>query len=190
MNLRVSDIKQYFYCQRIVYHTYYTPIPRPVTHPMQIGAVEHEILSVFERRRSLKRYGLQTGRRTFHVSLNAPSIGICGVLDMLIDTEEQAYPVEFKHTTRRLNPNAKYQLTAYAMMLEECLGKRVEYGFIYRIPSQHVTVIAMTDILRRRTRQAIADIQQILQYERMPTPTKQRGKCVECEFRRFCRDVL
>ena len=39
MNIRVSDIKQYFYCPRVVYHTYYTPVTRPTTHPMQIGAV-------------------------------------------------------------------------------------------------------------------------------------------------------
>ena len=38
MNIRVSDIKQYFYCPRVVYHTYYTPVTRPTTHPMQIGA--------------------------------------------------------------------------------------------------------------------------------------------------------
>ena len=39
MNIRVSDIKQYFYCPRVVYHTYYTPVSRPTTHPMQLGAV-------------------------------------------------------------------------------------------------------------------------------------------------------
>ena len=43
MNIRVSDIKQYFYCPRVVHHTYYTPVVRPTTHPMQIGAVQHEV---------------------------------------------------------------------------------------------------------------------------------------------------
>ena len=46
MNIRVSDIKQYFYCPRVVYHTYFTPVHRPTTHPMELGAVEHEVLSV------------------------------------------------------------------------------------------------------------------------------------------------
>ena len=118
MNIRVSDIKQYFYCPRVVYHTYYTPVSRPTTHPMQLGAVEHEVLSVLERRRTLSRYGLDAGSRQFHISLHAESLGLSGVLDLLIETEDGAFPVEFKSTTQRLNLNAKYQLTAYALMVE------------------------------------------------------------------------
>ncbi len=89
MNLRVSDIKQYFYCPRIIYYTYCLPAPRPVTYPMQAGTVEHEALNVFERRRSLRRYGLDAGERRFHVSLKADALGLAGVLDMLIITQEQ-----------------------------------------------------------------------------------------------------
>ena len=101
MELRVGDVKQYFYCPRIIYYTYCLPVPRPVTHPMQVGATEHEVLSVLERRRSLKRYGLNDGERRFHVPFRASSLGLTGVLDMLIITGERAFPVEFKHTVQR-----------------------------------------------------------------------------------------
>jgi CRISPR-associated exonuclease Cas4 len=190
MNLRVSDIKQHFYCPRVVYHTYYTPVPRPTTPPMELGEVEHEVLSVLERRRALARYGLDAGDRHFHVSLAAPSLGLTGVLDLLIETEDGAFPVEFKYTTQRLNLNAKCQLTAYAMMVEECLGQPVEQGFIYRIPTQRITAVPISTQLRQKTLHAIDEIRQMLSNERMPQPTPQRGKCIECEFRRFCRDVL
>ena len=190
MNLRVSDIKQYFYCQRVVYHTYFTPVHRPVTHPMQLGAVEHEVLTVLERRRLLSRYGLDEGSRTFHLALHAESLGLTGVLDLLIETENGAFPVEFKSTTQRLNLNAKYQLTAYAMMVEECLNKTVSQGFIYRIPTSRITAVPISDILRRKTLDAIHQMRELLTQERMPPPTLQRGKCVECEFRRYCADVL
>ena len=190
MNIRVSDIKQYFYCPRIVYHTYYTPVTRPTTHPMQIGAVRHEVLSVLERRRTLSRYGLDAGRRQFHISLRAESLGLSGVLDLLIETKDGAFPVEFKDTTQRLNLNAKYQLTAYALMVEECLGQPVPQGFIYRIPTGSITAVPISEILRRKTLDAIEQIRRMLSDEWMPPPTSQRGKCVECEFRRFCADVL
>lgn len=190
MNIRVSDIKQYFYCPRVVYHTYYTPVHRPTTHPMQIGADQHEVLSVLERRRTLSRYGLEAGSRKFHVSLQAESLGLSGVLDLLIETEDGAFPVEFKSTTQRLNLNAKYQLTAYALMVEECLDQPVSQGFIYRIPTGRITPVPISETLRRRTLDAIGQIQGMLSDEWMPPPTPQRGKCVECEFRRFCADVL
>ncbi len=190
MNIRVSDIKQYFYCPRVVYHTHYTPVSRPTTHPMQIGAIQHEVMSLLERRRTLARYGLDAGSRQFHISLHARSLGLSGVLDLLIETEDEAFPVEFKSTTQRLNLNAKYQLTAYALMVEECLGQSVSQGFIYRIPTQRITAVPISEILRRKTLHAIEQIRSMLSDERMPPPTPQRGKCVECEFRRFCADVL
>ena len=190
MKIRVSDIKQYFYCPLVVYHTYFTPVHRPVTHPMQHGAVEHEVLSVLERRRLLSRYGLESGNRKFHVPLNADDLGLSGVLDLLIEAKEGVFPVEFKSTRQRLNLNAKYQLTAYAMMVEECLGQTVSQGFIYRIPTRRITAVPITEALRRKTLDSINQIRTMLSYERMPPPTPQRGKCVECEFRRFCADVL
>ena len=190
MNIRVSDIKQYFYCPRVVYHTYFTPVHRPTTHPMELGALEHEVLSVLERRRTLARYGLEAGSRRFHVSLHAESLGLTGVLDLLIETEEGAFPVEFKNTRQRLDLNARCQLTAYALMVEECLGVAVTQGFIYRIPTGRITPVAISETLREKTRGALRDIRRMLSDEWMPPPTPQRGKCVECEFRRFCADVL
>ena len=171
MNIRVSDIKQYFYCPRVVYHTYFTPVHRPTTHPMQLGALEHEVLSVLERRRTLARYGLEAGSRKFHVSLHAESLGLTGVLDLLIETEAGAFPVEFKSTRQRLDLNAKCQLTAYAMMVEECLGVTVTQGFIYRIPTERITPVAISEGLREKTRGAIRDIRRMLSEEWMPPPT-------------------
>lgn len=190
MNLRVSDLKQYFYCPRIIYYTYCLPVPRPVTHPMEIGAVEHEVISVFERRRSLRQYGLNQGERRFHVSLQAPNLGLTGVLDMIITTQENAFPVEIKHTSQRVNMNAKCQLAAYAMMLEECSGKTVEYGFIYRIIKQSISAVPISPSLRQKIRKAIADMRELIIHEIMPEPPRQRGKCIECEFKRYCRDVI
>ena len=115
---------------------------------MQIGAVQHEVLSVLERRRTLSRYGLEEGSRKFHISLHAESLGLSGVLDLLIETEDGAFPVEFKDTTQRLNLNAKYQLTAYALMVEECLGQSVSQGFIYRIPTRRLTPVPISETLR------------------------------------------
>ena len=190
ISLRVSDLKQFFYCPRIIYYTYCLPVPRPVTHPMQVGAAEHEVLNVFERRRSLRRYGLDQGERRFHVSLQADLLGLAGVLDMLIIAQEQAFPVEFKYTDQRLNTNAKCQLIAYSMIVEECLSKPVECGFIYRIPKRSVTVIPVFPELRQRVSSALDDMRELIQQEQMPEPPRQRGKCVECEFRRYCRDVI
>lgn len=188
--LRVNDLKQHFYCARIPYYTYCVPVPRVVTHPMQVGSVEHEVLSVLERRRSLHRYGLLDGVRAFHVSVEAPQLGLTGVLDLLITTESMALPVEFKVTDQRLNLNAKVQVAAYAMMVEESLGLTVEHGFVYRTLSQSLTAVPISTTLRDKVYGAMVEIRGVIAEERIPAPPRKAGKCIECEFRRYCRDVL
>jgi len=109
---------------------------------------------------------------------------------MIIITQENVFPVEIKHTSQKINVNAKCQLAAYAMMLEEFSGKTVEYGFIYRIIKQSITAVPILSTLRQKTLSAIADMQELITQEIMPEPPRQRGKCMECEFRRYCRDVI
>ena len=190
LSLRVTDLKQYFYCPRIIYYNYCLPVPRLITPPMQVGAVEHEVISVLERRRNLKRFGLGEGKRMFHVTMQSTSLGLTGVLDMLVATEERAFPVEFKYTSQPVNLNAKYQTVAYAMMVEEYTSKPVENAFIYRIPDRKVTVVTMSAVLRERVLCALSDIRELILHEIQPDPPNQRGKCVECEFRRYCRDII
>jgi len=190
MELCVSDVKQWFYCPRIVYYRYCLPLPRPLTDKMVLGAAEHEVLSVLERRRSLRKYGLAQGQRFFHVPLASAALGLAGVLDLLIITADGGYfVVEFKHTTQRLARNHKLQLTAYCLLVEETYGPAVRGAFLYRIPYRDVTEVAITPALRAEVRAALAAMREMILAERMPLPTPQRGKCVDCEYRRFCGDV-
>ena len=46
----VTDLKQYFYCPRVVYYTYCLPLLRPTTYKMEAGAVAHEEVGDLERR--------------------------------------------------------------------------------------------------------------------------------------------
>ena len=39
--LKVTDLKQFVYCPRILYFTYVLPIPHPVTRKMDFGKIEH-----------------------------------------------------------------------------------------------------------------------------------------------------
>ncbi len=49
MMLKVSDVKQYLYCPRIVYYTYVAPVPRRITFKMRYGKEQHVDLDLNER---------------------------------------------------------------------------------------------------------------------------------------------
>lgn len=188
--MHVTDLKQWFYCPRVVYWTHCLPVPKRLSYKMEHGAEQHEVLAALERRRELREYGLTSGRRWFHVPLHSARLGLSGLLDMLVVTEDgQYFPVEFKETTGKVGMNHRYQLAGYAVLIEDVYNVEVSTGFIYRIPLKRVTAVRLTAALKRKARAALAEMRAMLDTERMPPPPPQRGKCVDCEFRRFCSDV-
>ena len=190
----VTDLKQYAYCPRIVAYTYCLPLLRPTTYKMDAGIAAHETAARRERRRTLAAYGLSAGERHFDVSLTSDILGLKGRLDMAIDVTDdggrELIPVEYKHSRREPGRHILRQLTAYAMMLEECWGGLVHRGFVYSLVRRKAKEVSITLALRQEVTEMIGAMRGIVMQERMPAAPKSRRGCVNCEFRRFCNDVL
>jgi CRISPR-associated exonuclease Cas4 len=188
--LPTSMIRQYLYCPRVPYWSYCVPLRRPTTYKMEEGALQHEHTAALEERRSLRAYGLQAGIRHFDVLLRSSNLGMSGKLDMLIELPNKMIPVEWKHTERdTLMLHHKYQLAMYALMVEEAYGKPVERCFVYLIPLKRVLAVPIADGMRRYAQRTANALRDMLLHERMPAPTPRRGRCHDCEFRRFCNDI-
>jgi CRISPR-associated exonuclease Cas4 len=190
---RVTDLKQYLYCPRIVYYAYCLPRVRPVTHKMQAGIEAQESEENREQRRSLRAYGLARGERHFDIWLESPRLGLRGRLDMAIhvpEPEGEVVPVEYKNSTRKPGHHWIMQLTAYGEMLAERFQLPVRRGFFYFIPKRRAQEIRFTPKRRAKLEKTFKAMQDMVQREAMPPPPKSRRRCVTCEFRRFCNDVL
>jgi len=186
----VSDIKQWPYCPRVVYFTYLLPQrARPTTYKMDEGKLEHQRTAELEERRSLRAYGLSSGVRHFDVALTSDRLGLRGRLDMAIETPLEAIPVDFKNSEGKVGLNHKYQLTAYALLVEEAWRRPVRRGFIYLVPQKRAQEIAITSNMRGWVKKALREVRQMLAAESMPPPTRMRWRCVDCEFRNYCDDV-
>lgn len=188
---RVIDLKQYAYCARILYFHTVLPAVRPLTYKMEAGIVAHTQEEGREKRRSLKSYGLLEGKRSFNVVLYSAELGLSGELDMLIETETELIPVDYKQS-KKAGKHFKMQLAAYGRLLEQIhsSGKPVKRGFLYMIPLRKATAVSFTKPLRRQLERSISAIQQIAVRQHVPEPTKYPSRCVDCEFRRFCNDVV
>ena len=187
--LKVTDLKQFTYCPRIVYLTYVLPVPRPLTAKMDFGKMEHLKLDSLEKRRKLKRYGLENGTRVFHMHLFSERLGLEGKLDLHIQQEREIYPIEFKHSSS-VYFNHKVQLAAYACLIEEEMRKPVRTGFLYLIPKAEVVPVPITSGLREYVKDTLSNIRMMVAKAAWPRPTAQRHRCRECEYRRYCRDVI
>ena len=190
----VTDLKQYTYCPRVVFYTYCLPLLRPTTYKMEAGITAHERAEKREQRRTLAAYGLEEGQRHFDVRVASQELGLRGRLDLVIEVgvgeEREWIPVDYKQTTRRTGPHVRCQLTAYGMMLEETWGGVVRRGFVYSLVTRKAEEIKLTKRLRSEVQEVVAVMQEMVEREAMPGPPRSRRPCVNCEFRRFCNDVL
>lgn len=200
----VTDLKQMGYCRRLVYYAYCLPGLRVArTHTMALGAEANQTTEALEHRRSLRAYGLRAGSRRFDVWLESETLGLCGRLDMLIESADEVIPVDYKdsdggaegRTNRSRRPsqavqhNWALQLTAYALLVEEAVGRQVQRGFIYYIPTRRAREVRFTSALRDEVMSLLAEMREMIETERQPEPTPFRARCGACEFRRFCNDV-
>ncbi len=193
-SLRVIDLKQYAYCPRVVFYDYCLPSLRPTTFKMEAGIRAQDRVNGLEERRSLRAYGVETGTRHFHVSVQSAALGCTGQIDLVVETRDEGrhrlIPVDFKLSRKRPGRHFQLQLACYGLMLEEMWQLPVEEGYLYLIPKKESVRIPLTVRLRNEARRKLAEVREMIVTQRTPPPTKQRAKCVDCEFRRFCNDVL
>ena len=187
--IATTELKQWLYCQRIVYYHRVSGLYPPMTRKMQEALKAQDQFEKLEVRRRLEKYGLANAQREFSVSLSCPRIGLSGRLDLLISSPTAASVVDFKLTASDPAPNLHLQLAAYGLMVEEVRAVPVNTVFIYRIPDDRLFPIDLTPELRASVASAVAAIRELDASLVFPDPTPVRARCEECEFANFCADV-
>jgi CRISPR-associated exonuclease Cas4 len=190
IDLRVNDLKQFVYCPRIVFYQYVMPVDKKATFKMEEGKKAEEVIDKLEQRRSLRKYHLAEGKRYFHRWLRSETLGLTGRLDLLIESSQGLFPIDFKYTTSRPQKNHLYQLCGYALLVEEVYQRKVSQGFIYLIPQAEVVMMGLTKERKEETLKMLKEIRGMIQDEQIPEPTPVRGRCVECEYRNYCGDIF
>jgi len=190
VQLRVSDLKQFVYCPRVVFYNYVMPVEKKATFKMEHGKIAENTIDRLENRRKLKRYSLSSGKREFHKQLHSDKYGLSGKIDLLIKTTDSYYPVDFKYTTSQPHKNHLYQILGYAIILEDVYDCVVKKGFVYLIPKEDAVVFDLSDDLKDETKNLLSEIKKMIHYQQIPPPIKSQAKCLDCEYRNFCGDVF
>lgn len=196
LKLTVGDIKQYFYCPRIVYFNYLMPEFRPVTYKMEEGKLRQKEEERLERRRTIARFelGQKEGIRAeklFNVRLESKSLGLSGLLDMALIMDKEVAPVDFKDGSFSMNYivalHHKYQLAAYGLLLEETYRKNSLRGFIHCLEDRRTRSVTFSDGTKMFLKGKIRKIRNMILEEIFPQETPYKGRCRECEFRPVCQ---
>jgi CRISPR-associated exonuclease Cas4 len=185
----VTDLKQWAYCERIVYYNRVMPGTGKATYKMREAIAAQELIEGLEMRRSLLAYGLDAADRRFNVWLTDERLGLSGKVDVLLRAPEEVAVVDFKLTSGEPGENHRMQLAGYCLLAEAVCGVPGRRALVYRIPDNRVFAIEITGELRRAVAVAVEAIRRVGETQWCPEATAVRGKCVECEFANYCADI-
>jgi len=184
----VTDLKQYFYCHRILYYHSCLPDVRPITYKMQAGMRKHENEPKRSLRRTMSLPDIADARREFNVHVCSEELGLTGQIDEILFFDDYLVPVDYK-LAKLPGKHFEHQLAAYAIMAEETFDIPAPRGILYLIRQRQSVEVIITKRLRNAVYEAIAMMSRIADTETIPEATNHRTRCAECEFRRYCNDV-
>lgn len=185
----VTDLKQWAYCERIVYYHRVLPAVGKATFKMREAIAAQDLVEALEMRRNLSAYGLENARRKFNVWLSDVALGLSGRVDLLLETPDQVAVVDFKLTSGEVGDNHRAQLTGYSLLAEAAYGRPARVAFLYRIPDNRIFALEISAGLREGIQASVAAIHTMAERQICPPPTTVRGRCKECEFANYCGDV-
>ncbi len=162
------------------------------------------LLLLWQAGRRQRSSGLPGGRVVFSDTnqwlaqekpLYAPSLGLTGRPDYLVEAGQYIIPVEVK-SARNLQQapydSHIYQLAAYCLLVAELYEQRPPYGLLHYTDGEHSRTYAIdfTPGLETSTRQVIADIQQQALKKGPARSHNQPARCAACGFRTACDQAL
>ncbi len=191
----VTDVKHYVYCPRLVYFDRVLHA-QPVFGSQQEESQELHMEYVHKelRRKDAVYYSPEfVGAEKFlFVPLVSKGLQLQGVVDCIIKTVKGEYiPVEYKNMNSdggKVYMDHKYQLVAYALLVEENFGTVVRRGFVNYIPEQLILKFEITPTMKSYVKRVVGHIKRIIREERLPPIRVAQNKCQGgCGHKQTCR---
>ncbi|MDQ7034313.1 MAG: hypothetical protein Q9P01_05610 [Anaerolineae bacterium] len=92
----VTDLKQFIYCQRILYYQTCLPDVRPVTLKMKMGQQRHEDEPKRALRRTMRIEGIESAKRDFDVPVQSDELALSGQIDEVLIFDDSLLVVDYK----------------------------------------------------------------------------------------------
>ena len=193
-SISVTDLKHYFYCPRIIYFEKVLHA-KPNLGSQQIGSGEQheEYVKKESRRKDAIYYSADFvgASKMFFVPLHSHRLKLSGTVDLIIRTRDNEYvPVDYKNIMSnhgKIWSDHKYQLTAYALLIDESFDTCVRRGFINYIPEEKVIGLEITRSMKVFVKRVLGDVEKIIREERLSPIKVSRKKCTGgCGFKFLC----
>jgi len=182
--ISVTDVKHYIYCPRLIYFDHVLHVVPVFGSQQEEGKESHEEQVAKELRRKDAVYYSREfagAEKQLFVPLTSPALGLQGNVDLIIHTARGEFiPVEYKNMNSdggRVCMDHKYQLVAYALLIEETYSTTVKRGIINYLPEGLILQFEITPTMKTHVKRVLGHIKRIIQTETLPPIRVAAYKC-------------
>ncbi len=191
----VTDVKHYVYCPRLVYFDRVLHATPVFGSQQEEGKESHEAYVGKELRRKDAIYyspEFVGAEKLLFNPLSSDALGLQGNVDLIIKTAKGEFvPVEYKNMRSddgRVCMDHKYQLVAYALLIEENFGTIVKRGFVNYLPETLILQFEITPTMKSHVKRVLGHIKRIIQDEELPPIHVTKHKCQGgCGHKQTCQ---
>ncbi|WP_124726789.1 CRISPR-associated protein Cas4 [Staphylospora marina] len=160
----------YEYVERVFYHNVYTIHGKLLHEHVDHAGREHR------------------GERQLYRSLYLRSerLGLSVRCDVIEEAEGVLYPVEYKRGKQAGWENNHLQLCAQGLALEEWIGRKIPFGYLFYYGSFRREKVIFDDALRERTIQTIKAIRALHLQDQPPEGIDEWFRCKKCSMVDYC----
>jgi len=182
--ISVTDIKHYIYCPRLIYFDHVLHATPIFGSQQKEGKEAHEEQITKElKRKDAIYYSTEFigAEKYLSTPFCSDTLGIQGNVDLIIHTTRNEYiPVEYKNMNSnngKICMDHKYQLVAYALLIEENTNTTVKQGIINYLPEKLTIQFDITPTMKTHVKRVIGHIKRIIQTETLPPIRVSGYKC-------------
>ena len=187
-SLPVHLLRQHLFCPRVPWFQELLNFRPPQNQWVRQGMEFHERQREIFRHRTLKRFGLHAAQRHFHYPVRSKHKRLHGVVDCVLETENEVFAVEIKLAGRSPSRGTILQVAAYAMLLPEAMGKPCRKAFVV-LQRRGKTWPVTIDTERINEVEQVRDqILANLHAARFPDSSATETQCCQCEYLNYCND--
>jgi len=183
--LSVTDLLEHSYCPRITWFSFVLGLRPRGTIKTEHGRRVHEEWA--RQPRPGQEGGLPAGLRVGSWEVVSRRRRLRGRMDAVVAEGERLLPYEVKSTSTpaRPYPGQLLQLAAYALLLEERTGRRVDRGYLHYLGDGGVVEVEITEAAKRQVGEVMEELRQVVETEAMP-PRAPASRCRDCGYRKIC----
>ncbi|MDI9347683.1 MAG: CRISPR-associated protein Cas4 [Methylacidiphilales bacterium] len=186
VSVPIHYLRQHIFCPRIPYYELLLELKPTKPIWTKQGLTYEKIQQHLFKRRSLSRFNLLTGKLHFKVPLQDDELQLHGIMDGVIETNDEIFPVDFKLYNIKKGDIA--QLTAYSMLASKHFNKKCNSFFIItgnsHKPYHHVIQEKEKLLVKQITLKIIANLRNGLK----PNSSATQNQCSQCEYLNYCND--